>query len=170
MTKKLHRNLLVLLSVFALFAFVTLGTSCKKDEPKPDQDTVKQDDSAKDKADDKKADDAAKPDEGAKAEDGAKADEGAQPDDAAAPGEEKKEGGKYPLFKFTMKYTPANARIGVLNGNADCKDGTCTVETTSETDPIQISGHVEGYESKTITLTEKVETFELILNPLPPEN
>ena len=167
MTTKLHRNFFVLLSVFALFAFVTLGTSCKKDEPKADQETVKQDDGAKDKADAAKADDK-KADEGAKADDTAKADDAA-PTDGAAPAEEKKQGGKYPLFKFTMKYTPANARIGVLNGTADCKDGTCTIETTSETDPIQISGHVEGYESKTITLTEKVETFELNLNPLPPE-
>lgn len=150
------------LAVAALCGFVAMGTSCKKDEPK-EEPAAQQDDGAKAEAG--KKDSAAKDDKKAeeKKDDGAKADaaDEAKPDEnAEAPAGDPD---KYPLFKFTLKYTPETARVGVLYGNADCKDGSCSIETTSETNPIQINVHAEGYDNKSVTIKEKVENYEINL-------
>ena len=168
--KKMHRSLSILLALLALFAFVAMGTSCKKDEAKTDQDVTaaQKDKDAGAKADDKKADD--KKADDAKADDKKADDAAPEGTDDAANADGKKDGGKYPLFKFTLKYTPTNARVGAINGTVDCKDGVCTVESTSETEALQVSAHVEGYESKTVTITEKpAGDYELNLVALPPE-
>ena len=172
MTGKWNRIFGYGLAVAALCGFMTLGTSCNKEEPK-EEPAAQQDDAAKDgnadkKDDAKKADkkDDAKKDDAAK--DGAAAE--APAEDAPADAADAPKDGKYPLFEFTLKYTPDTARVGVLHGNkkTDCKDGTCIIEATSETEPLQVNVHAEGYENKSVTITEKVDTYNIDLIKIAP--
>ena len=156
------------LAIAALCGFVAMGTSCKKEEPS-ETPAAEQDSGAKADATDKK-DDAKKADKAAdaKKDDGSKADgaqEAGADENADTPAADPD---KYPLFKFTLKYTPETARVGALYGNVDCKDGTCSVETTSETNPIQINVHAEGYDNKSVTIKEKVENYEINLEKSAP--
>ena len=164
MTGKWNRVFGYALAIAALCGFMTLGTSCNKEEPKEEPAAQQQDDAAKadsadKKEDTKKADKKEADPKDDTAKDGA-ADAAPADENAGAPKD-----GKYPLFEFTLKYTPDTARVGVLHGNkkTECKDGTCIIEATSETEPLQVNVHAEGYDNKSVTLTEKVDTYNIDL-------
>ncbi len=66
-------------------------------------------------------------------------------------------------FKFTLKYSPSNARIGFLNAKGDCYNGVCKVETTSETTPARVLVSAKGYQPKTVILSKRVSTLKIDL-------
>ena len=67
-------------------------------------------------------------------------------------------------FKFTLKYTPTNARVGFLNAKGECPgNGVCKVETTSETTPARVLVSAKGYQPKTVILSKRVSTLKIDL-------
>lgn len=69
-------------------------------------------------------------------------------------------------FRFTLKYSPSNARVGFLNAKGECPgNGVCKVETTSETAPARVLVSAKGYMPKTVVLSKRVSTLRIDLKP-----
>ena len=68
---------------------------------------------------------------------------------------------------FTVQYSPADARFGILNGTGSCSNGTCTVKPVNTDKPTQIVFSSKGYVPKSIVLKGKETTYTVMLQKTP---
>lgn len=70
-------------------------------------------------------------------------------------------------FEFTLKYSPASARVGFLNAQGWCDEetSTCDVRTTSDTIPARIVVSAPGYITRSMLLKKKVTDIHIELKP-----
>ena len=80
------------------------------------------------------------------------------------------ENGQYPLFTFTLSYSPPNAKVSFTNAEGQCSKGKCTVKTTSTTKPATIIISSDGYKKQRIVIKKETQTYNVKLKKdLPPQ-
>ena len=72
---------------------------------------------------------------------------------------------EYPIFSFTLEYTPKHAKVTFTNAEGNCSKGKCTIQTTSKVKPATIVVFANGYAKRTLVIKKESSTYTVNLKP-----
>lgn len=83
-----------------------------------------------------------------------------------SPQSDDKEKDQYPLFTFTLTYSPINAKVSFTNAEGTCSKGKCTVKTTSTSKPASIVVSANGYDKQRIVIKKETQSYNVKLKKI----
>jgi cytoskeletal protein RodZ len=70
---------------------------------------------------------------------------------------------QYPIFSFTLKYSPANAKVTFTHAEGKCGAGKCSLKTTSTTNPAAIVISANGYKKQRLVIKKEAPVYSAYL-------